>query len=53
VPRLGGAPIAPIPVEQQPQGDTSGAPATPQQQQPPPPTGGTLVPFGGVKPTPQ
>jgi general secretion pathway protein D len=53
VPRLGGAPIAPIPVEPQPQSptpDTSGAPAIPQQQ---PPTGGTLVPFGGVKPAPQ
>ena len=48
----GGAPLAPIPVEPQPQGpDTSGAPAIPQQQ--PPPTGGTLVPFGGVKPAPQ
>jgi general secretion pathway protein D len=56
VPRLGGAPIAPIPVEPQPQSptpDTSGAPAIPQQQQQQPPTGGTLVPFGGVKPTPQ
>jgi general secretion pathway protein D len=55
VPRLGGAPLAPIPAEPQPQGpatDTSGAPVIPQQQQPPP-TGGTLVPFGGVKPTPQ
>lgn len=56
VPRLGGAPLAPIPVEPppQPQGqtpDASGAPAVPQQQQPP--TGGTLVPFGGVKPAPQ
>ncbi len=52
-PRLGGAPIAPIPAEPQPQGptpDTSGAPVVPQQQ---PPTGGTLVPFGGVKPAPQ
>src|SRR4051794_19621698 len=50
VPRLGGAPLAPIPAEPQPQGqapDTSGTPATPPQQQPPP-TGGTLVPFGGV-----
>ena len=54
-PRLGGAPLAPIPVEQQPQApqpDTSGQPAVPQQQQQPP-TGGTLVPFGGVKPAPQ
>jgi len=54
VPRLGGAPIAPIPAEPQPQGptpDTSGAPVIPQQQQPP--SGGTLVPFGGVKPAPQ
>jgi len=54
VPRLGGAPLAPILAEPQPQGpatDTSGAPVIPQQQQPP--TGGTLVPFGGVKPTPQ
>jgi general secretion pathway protein D len=54
VPRLGGAPLAPIPAEPQPQGqtpDASGAPAVPQQQQPP--TGGTLVPFGGVKPAPQ
>jgi len=40
-------------VEPQPQGptpETSGAPVIPQQQ---PPTGGTLVPFGGVKPAPQ
>ncbi|HEY1289209.1 MAG TPA: secretin N-terminal domain-containing protein, partial [Burkholderiales bacterium] len=54
-PRLGGAPIAPIPVEQQPQPqqqpDAQGQPAIPQQQQPP--AGGTLVPFGGVKPAPQ
>jgi len=54
-PRLGGAPLSPIPVEQQPQPqpqqpETQGAPAIPQQQ---PPTGGTLVPFGGVKPAPQ
>jgi general secretion pathway protein D len=57
VPRLGGAPLAPIPAEPQPQPqgqapDASGAPPVPQQQQQPP-TGGTLVPFGGVKPTPQ
>jgi general secretion pathway protein D len=53
VPRLGGAPLAPIPAEPQPgqTPDASGAPVIPQQQQPP--TGGTLVPFGGVKPTPQ
>jgi len=55
VPRLGGAPLAPIPAE--PQGstpETSGAPVIPQQQQQQqPPTGGTLVPFGGVKPSPQ
>src|SRR5262249_10767917 len=52
-PRLGGAPLAPIPAEPQPQPqpDTQGQPAIPQQQQPP--TGGTLVPFGGVKPAPQ
>jgi general secretion pathway protein D len=51
VPRLGGAPLAPIPAEPQgPTPETSGAPVIPQQQ---PPTGGTLVPFGGVKPTPQ
>ena len=38
VPRLGGAPLAPILAEPQPQGpatDTSGAPVIPQQQQPP------------------
>src|SRR3954463_543697 len=54
-PRLGGAPLAPIQAE--PQGatpETSGAPVIPQQQQQQqPPTGGTLVPFGGVKPAPQ
>jgi general secretion pathway protein D len=49
-PRLGAAPLAPIgePAPgQQPPPDI--APQPPQQQVP----GGTLVPFGGVKPTPQ
>ena len=56
-PRLGGE-IAPLPLPAQPQPpiptpggvpDASGMPVVPQAQ----PTGPTLVPFGGVKPSPQ
>jgi general secretion pathway protein D len=51
-PRLGAAPLAPIAEPTQPPPgapDTSGAPQAPPQ----PPPGGTLVPFGGIKPAPQ
>ena len=55
-PRLGGAPLAPFttePAQPQPQpAPQEGAPAQPAPGQPQPPAGGTLVPFGGVKPTP-
>jgi general secretion pathway protein D len=55
-PRLGASPLAPLaepvqpPQPGPPQSETPTQAPGQQQQQP---TGGTLVPFGGVKPTPQ
>jgi general secretion pathway protein D len=52
-PRLGAAPLAPFTEQAQPQPGQpqEGAPVQPPTEKPP--AGGTLVPFGGVKPAPQ